>query len=228
LQIYELTHPENSGTITLIEQYLEDFMKTRKIALFAALAVIAVITLGLTACGGGKVVEDPDHKYRITGHFADWGSNYEGEFMMTCVSKSDARIKAVKGALKDAQYIYLYEYTPDMSKAAGWKMEYPGANVSLDGVFAAKVIRLNPDSYESSGWAFDMWIPSTEAGGVKNLSPDTMFVPKDRSNEERDAAGDGLGSYNDNPALLKGAVPYYIVFAVFKDKSRGMGAVLKG
>jgi hypothetical protein len=54
-----------------------------------------------------------------------------------------------------------------------------------------------------------------------------MFVPKDRSNDERNAAGDGLGSYNDNPALLKGEVPYYVVFAVFKDNSRGMGAAVK-
>jgi hypothetical protein len=90
-------------------------MKTRKIALLAALAVIAVTALGFAACGGSKAVEDTDHNYRITGHFADWGSNYAGEFMMTCFSKSDARIKAVKGALKNAQYIYLYEYTPDMS-----------------------------------------------------------------------------------------------------------------
>jgi len=114
-----------------------------------------------------------------------------------------------------------------MSKAAGWNVEYSGANIKLDGVFAVKFIRLNPDSAEPSGWIYDMWIPSTEAGGVKNLSPDTLFVPKDRSDEERDAAGDGLGSCNDNPVLLKGAVPYYIVFAVFKDKSRGVGAVVK-
>jgi hypothetical protein len=202
-------------------------MNTRSIARGVALAVIAIIALGLAACGG-KAVEDPDHRYRVTGHFADWGSNYASEFMMTNVAISDARIKDIKGALKDALYVYLYEYTPNMSKAAGWNVEYSGANIRLDGVFAVKFSRLNPDSFESSGWAFDMWMPSTEAGGIKNLSPDTLFVPKDRSNEERDAAGDGLGSYNDNPVLLKGAVPYYIVFAVFKDKSRGMGAVVKG
>jgi hypothetical protein len=201
-------------------------MNTRSIARSVAITLIAVIALGLAACGG-KAVEDPAHKYRVTGHFASWGSNYADEFMMTSVSSSDARVKAVKDALKDAQYVYVYEYTPDMSKTAGWNVEYSGANIKLDGVFAVKFIRLNPDKSESSGWAFDMWIPSTEGGGIKNLSPDTLFVPKDRSNEERDAAGDGLGSYNDNPVLLKGAVPYYIVFAVFKDKSRGMGAVVK-
>jgi hypothetical protein len=198
-------------------------MIKRSIALFA---VIAIIALGLAACDS-KAVEDPDHNYRVTGHFADWGSNYASEFMMTPVSKSDARIKDIKGALKDAQYVYLYEYTPNMSKAAGWNVEYSGANIKLDGVFAVKFIRLNRDSFEASGWIYDMWIPSTEAGGVKNLSPDTLFVPKDRSDEERDAAKDGLGSCNDNPVLLKGAVPYYVVFAVFKDKSRGVGAVLK-
>ena len=206
---------------------MNNSMIKRSVSGIAAFAVIAIIALGLAACDS-KAVEDPAHNYRVTGHFADWGSNYAGGFMMTPVSKSDARIKAIKGALKDAQYIYLYEYTPNMSRAAGWNVEYPGANVKLDGVFAVKIIRLNPDALESSGWAFDMWVPSTEAGGVKNLSPDTIFVPKDRSNEERDAAGDGLGSYNDNPVLLKGPVTYYVVFAVFKDKSRGIGAVVKG
>jgi len=201
-------------------------MINRSITRGAALAVIAIIALGLAACDS-KAVPDPDHNYRVTGHFADWGSNFASEFMMTNVSKSDARIKAIKGELKDALYVYLYEYTPNMSKAAGWNVEYSGANIKLDGVFAVKFIRLNKDSLEPSGWIYDMWIPSTEAGGVKNLSPDTLFVPKDRSDEERDAAGDGLGSCNDNPVLLKGAVPYYIVFAVFKDKSRGVGAVVK-
>jgi hypothetical protein len=208
------------------EAFMNNSMIKRSVAGIAAFAVIAIIALGLIACDS-KAVEDPAHNYRVTGHFADWGSNYASEFMMTPVSKSDARIKDIKGALKDAQYVYLYEYTPNLSKAAGWNVEYTGANIKLDGVFAVKLIRLNPDSYETSGWAYDMWIPSTEAGGVKNLSPDTLFVPKDRSDEERDAAKDGLGSCNDNPVLLKGAVPYYVVFAVFKDKSRGMGAVLK-
>jgi hypothetical protein len=206
---------------------MNNFLNKRSVYRGIALAVIAIIALSFAACDS-KAVEDPAHNYRVTGHFADWGSNYDGGFMMTPVSKSDARIKAIKGALKDAEYIYLYEYTPNMSRAAGWNVEYPGANIKLDGVFAVKIIRLNPDSLESSGWIYDMWVPSTEAGGVKNLSPDTMFVPKDRSNEERDAAGDGLGSHNDNPVLLKGPVTYYIVFAVFKDKSRGMGAVVKG
>jgi hypothetical protein len=200
----------------------------RSIARGAVFAVIAIIALGLIACDS-KAVEDPDHNYRVTGHFADWGSNYAKEFMMECVSKSDARIKDIKGALKDAQYVYLYEYTPNLSKAAGWNVEYSGANIKVDGVYAVKFIRLNRDSSEASGWVYDMWIPSKESSGLAftNLSPDTLFVPKNRSDEERDAAGDGLGSSNDNPVLLKGAVPYYVVFAVFKDKSRGMGAVLK-
>jgi len=97
----------------------------------------------------------------------------------------------------------------------------------VDGIYAVKFIRLEKDSSDSSGWTFNMWMPSAEAGGLINLSPDTLFTPMNRSDEERDAAKDGLGSNNDNPVLLKGAVPYYIVLAVFKDKSRGMGAVVK-
>ena len=192
---------------------------------FSVILIAAVIAVCLAGCD--RAVEDPTYNYRTTGHFADWGSNYEANFMMTNVSRSDARIKDIKAALKDAQYIYLYEYASSQVSPAGWTVDFPGAGISLDGRFAVKIIRLARDSYESSGWGFDMWVPSTEAGGVKNLSPDTLFVPMDRSNEVRDAAGDGLGSYNDNPVLLKGAQTYYIVFAVFKDRSRGIGAVVK-
>jgi len=147
--------------------------------------------------------------------------------MMTPVSKSDARIKPIKSALSNAQYIYIYEYTPSQYSQADWNVTYDGPGISQNGILAVKFIRFLKDPSEPSGWLFDMWMPSTEAGGLKNLSPDTLFTPKNRSDEERDAAKDGYGSNNDNPVLLKGSVPYYVVFAVFKDKSRGMGAVVK-
>ena len=192
---------------------------------FAFILIAAVIAVCLAGCD--KAVEDPTYNYRTTGHFADWGSNYDAAFMMTNVSRSDARIKDIKAALKDAQYIYLYEYDPTRVAPAGWNVDYPGVGISQDGRFAVKIIRLARDSYEASGWGFDMWMPSTEAGSLKNLSPDTMYTPMDRSDEAAEAAGDGLGSNNGNPVLLKGAQTYYIVFAVFKDRSRGMGAVVK-
>jgi len=192
---------------------------------FAVILLTAVIAVCLAGCD--KAVEDPDHNYRVTGHFADWGSNYDANFMMTNVSRSDARIKDIKDALKDASYIYLYEYDSNLVSPAGWNVEYPGMNISQDGRFAVKFIRLLTGSND-----FDMWMPSAEAGGMRNLSPDTLYVPKNRSDEERDAAKDGLGSNNDNPVLLKGAQTYYIVFAVFKNRDsdgliRGMGAVVK-
>jgi tetratricopeptide (TPR) repeat protein len=167
------------------------------------------------------------YNYRVTGNFAGWTSNYEARFMMTPVALSDPRLQAIQTQLKDAEYVYIYEYTPDRNSPAGWNVEYPGAGIRVDGIYAVKLIRLKPDSTERSGWAYDMWMPSTEAGGLKNLSPDTMYMPLDRSPQVAEAAGDGLGNFNDNPVVLKGAVPYYIVFAVFKDKTRGMGAVLK-
>jgi len=192
---------------------------------FAFILIVAVAVFGLMGCD--KATEDPNYGYRTTGHFADWGSNFEQRFMMENVSKSDARIKDIKGALKDAQYVYLWEYNSAAVAPAGWTVDYPGAGISQDGRFAVKFIRLGKDDFESSGYAFDMWIPSTEAGGVRNLSPDTLFVPMDRSDEAANAAGDGLGSNNGNPVLLKGAQTYYIVFAVLKDRSRAVGAVVK-
>ena len=183
------------------------------------------IAVSFTSCD--KAVPDPNFNYRVTGHFAEWGNSYEARFMMENVSRSDARIKPLKTALKDAQHIYLWEYNPAAVGDAGWNVEYSGRNIRFDGKFAVKFIRFIPDSSETSGWMYDMWVPSAEAGGITNLSPDTLYTPMARSDEQRDAAGDGLGSNNDNPVLLKGPVTYYIVFAVMKDRSRAMGAVVK-
>jgi hypothetical protein len=197
-------------------------MKKSGISVLLVLVLLAAAA-AFTACE--KATPDPNYSYRVTVNFAGWGNEFEQRFMMENVAKSDARIKSISSALKDAQYVYLYEYTP--SEAAGWTVDYSGANISVDGRYAVKLIRLSKDSSEPSGWTFDMWMPSTESGGLKSLSPDIMFVPMDRSDEQRDAARDGLGSNNDNPVLLKGDATYYIVFAVFKDRSRGIGAVLK-
>jgi len=199
-------------------------MKKSNIAVLSVLLLV-VFAAVFTACE--KAAPDPNFNYRVTGHFANWGSNYDEKFMMTPVAKSDPKLKPIKSELKDAQYIYIYEYTPNQNSLAGWNVSYAGPGINMDGIFAVKFIRLSKDPSEPSGWMFDMWMPSAEAGGLKNLSPDTLFTPKNRSDEERDAAKDGYGSNNDNPVLLKGSVPYYVVFAVFKDKSRGMGAVVK-
>ena len=193
--------------------------------IFITLLMIAGMAAVFTGCA--KATPDPNYNYRVTGHFAGWGSNHEARFMMENVARSDARIKPLRSALRDAEHIYIWEYTPDSSNPAGWNAEYPGRNISLNGIFAVKFIRLVADPDESSGWRFDMWVPSAEAGGIRNLSPDTLFTPMDRSDEARNAAGDGLGSNNDNPVLLGGTNTYYIVFAVMKDRSRAMGAVVK-
>jgi len=199
-------------------------MKKIGIILITILMVVGV-TVFFASCA--KAVPDPNYNYRVTGHFAGWGSHFEAQYMMENISRSDERIKPLSSALKDAQHIYLWEYTPDTRNAAGWTVGYPGAGINLDGMYAMKFIRLAKEPSEPSGWMFDMWIPSAEAGGITNLSPDTLFTPRARSDEERDAANDGLGSNNDNPVLLKGPVTYYIVFAVMKDRTRAMGAVVK-
>ncbi|MDR0314085.1 MAG: hypothetical protein LBI14_10885 [Treponema sp.] len=191
------------------------------------LSVLVLLAVASAFIGCDKATPDPNYNYRVTGAFADWGSNFEQRFMMTNVAKSDERLKSISSALKDAQYVYIYDYTPNASGAAGWTVDYSGPRISVDGRFAVKLIRLEKDTSDPSGWGFNMWMPSTESGGLKNLNPDVMFVPMDRSDEARDAARDGMGSNNDNPVLLKGDVGYYIVFAVFKDRSRGIGAVLK-
>ena len=190
---------------------------------FGFLVLVAIIAFGIISCGG-KAVPDPTYNYRVTGNFAGWGSNFEQRYMMENVARGDPKIKPLSGALRNAEHIYLYEYTP--AGNAGWNVTYPGAGINVDGDFAVKFIRLSVDTSDPSGWGFDMWMPSAEAGGFSNLSPDTLFVPMNRTDEARDEAGDGLGSNNDNPVLLRPGT-YYIVFAVMKDRTRAMGAVLK-
>jgi len=157
-----------------------------------AVCLLAVCAVTFTACR--KARQDPDYNYRVTGHFANWTSNYEEKFMMTPVAKCDARLKPIKPMLTDAQYIYLYEYTPNKNNAANWNVIYSGKGINVDGIYALKFIRLEKDSSDSSGWTFNMWMPSAEAGGLKNLSPDTLFTPMNRSDEERDGAKDGLAA----------------------------------
>jgi hypothetical protein len=212
-------------------------MKKLGIVTLAAIMVFGIVVMGTGCATAGAAAPKARassatggaYNYRITGNFCGWDSNYDSDWMMESVSGSDARIAPISDALKDARFVFIHEYAPSTAVPAGWKVEFSGVGISLDGNFAVKVIRLVEDleGIEPSGWMFDMWIPSTEAGGVKNLSPDTRYTPKDRSNEERDTAKDGLGGNNDNPVLLKGEIPYYIVFAVMNDNSRAMGAVVK-
>ncbi|MCL2244745.1 MAG: hypothetical protein FWC03_09835 [Treponema sp.] len=217
-------------------------MKKTQMLFVAAIIAISIIAIGCAgqpaassstaapaaaAAAPAGPANDPNYNYRITGNFAGWGNSYEAEWMMENVSKDDPRIAPIRDALADAMYVYLKEYTPDVSNPAGWDVTYSGANISLDGNFAVKFIRLVADASEESGWFHDMWVPSTEAGGIKNLSPDTVFTPMARSDEEAEAAGDGLGSNNGNPVLIGGVNTYYVVFAVMNDRSRAMGAVVK-
>jgi len=204
----------------------------RTSSVFLTILILGAVLFTAACSSAPKGVagaSDPNYTYRITGQFASWGSNFDQKYLMEAVSASDPRLKPISGALKDAMYIYIAEYTPNPNVSANWNVKYQGAGIDLDGVYAVKVIRLERDheGIEPSGWMHNMWIPSTEAGGVKNLSPDTMYTPMARSDEEAAAAGDGLGSNNDNPVLLKGAKTYYIVFAVMNDRSRAMGAVVK-
>jgi len=210
-------------------------MKKRQVLFIAIIAIIALFAVGCaniqkgipTGWNPAPAASDAKYNYRITGQFAGWTQTYDAKYMMENVSKDDRRLAPLGAALDDALYVYLKEYTPDTEEPAGWSVEFSGMNISLDGNFAVKVIRLIEDATDDSGWFFDMWIPSREAGGVINLSPSTLYTPPARVPEVATAAGDGLGGNDDNPVLLKGAVPYYIVFAVLEGGRRAMGAIVK-
>jgi len=197
---------------------------------FGITALIVLMIIGIAALFAAcdtKPVPHPNFNYRTTGHFADWGYNFDARFIMENIASTDKRIAPIKNALKNAAHIYLWEYNTAAISNAGWTVDYSGPGISADGKFAVKFIRLKVDTTEPSGWFFDMWIPSTEAGGITNLTENTLYVPMARSDEAAAAANDGRGSENSNPVLLGGNGTYYIVFAVMKDNSRAMGAIKK-
>jgi len=214
-------------------------MKKRNVLFFAVIALIAIFAVSCQSKpavtdGTAAPANDPNYNYRVTGNFAGWTQTFDAQYTMENVSKADPRIAPIHAALADALYVYLYEYNPGAFDPAGWTVDgYPGnpddrtGKGTWDGNLAIKVIRLVADATEESGWFFDMWVPSTEAGAVRNLTPDTLIVGANVLDEVRDDVQDGLGSVNSNPTLLKGAVPYYFVFAVMGDRARAVGAIVK-
>jgi len=53
---------------------------------FIIVCLFIICAVIFTACS--KATPDPNYNYRVTGHFANWTSNYEEKFMMTPVAKA--------------------------------------------------------------------------------------------------------------------------------------------
>lgn len=188
----------------------------KKLLVFVAVLFAAV---SITACKEDKILENLDKDYYATGQFADWVASEA--FLMEAIKSSDERVKDIKDELKGLDYLYVLEVTFSDGEA-GWGNSYTvdGEEVFFDGNLAVKVIRTNKDEPD----VIDFWAQSPESGEIKNITPDTLFIPK--FVEEND---DGTGTWNDN-SFAKEAGTYYLVFAAKgtgTDRVRMMGLVKK-
>ena len=176
----------------------------KKLLVFV-LALVAV--LGLASCG--KAAVNPDKDYYAVGQFQGWS-----------VGKAESKMEAVSSVkglkIKGAKYIYALEVTFSAEKA-GWEEAIKGGD-TFDGNLSIKVVRTAAGDPES----VDFWAENKESGEVKNLTPETLFVP---AYHEEDL-GDGMGTWGGN-TFVRAAGTYTIVFVEFADGTLGMGAVAK-
>ncbi|QWB95749.1 hypothetical protein KHQ89_07420 [Mycoplasmatota bacterium] len=184
---------------------------------FFGLLVVLALTFTLASCVSGEVLEDTSHDYFATGNFAGWDAvTSSDDYKMEAIARNDERIDSIVKETKDAEAIYILEITLP-SEAAGWDVTYTidGTETVFDGNLTVKVIQTDVDSEVPNYWA-----QSPESLEVKNLTPDTLYVPSFVETSE-----DGSGTWNDNPVALK-AGTYDFVFVVF-DGYKGMALIEK-
>jgi hypothetical protein len=186
------------------------------------LALLALVTL--TACGGGRVLEDEGNSYFATGNFAGWGDAIGRESnKMEAVALNDSRVAAISSELRGATALYILAIELPTTDA-GWGETYTvnGASTFFNGNQTVKVVRTTSTDQDVPLW----WGPSPESGQFNNLTPNTLFMPRyiDDNSPDYDADA-GTGHWNTNPVALEPG-NYYIVFAVING-ARYMGLVAR-
>lgn len=204
----------------------------KKIVTLVLVAMVAMsCVFALAACA--KPLEDPEFSYTITGNFNGWHVNtdaaddtkLDAKYQMEAISVNDARVKSIKGQLKDAQYLYIVEHTC-VNEGAGWTITYTlsegGREITVDGNMAIKVLKTKFTSVgDVSSWEQN-WLPDAGNTNVRSLTPDTLYCPP----HSESATYPGSGAWNDNPIILE-AGTYYVVFATFADGTYGIAAIAK-
>jgi len=166
------------------------------------LVVALVATFGLTACGSDEILENESKAYYATGQFNGWSA--QDDFEMEAIKLSDERVASIKSDLKGVESLYILEITLPTDEA-GWTVTYTidSKEVVVDGYLTVKIIKTDAADKDS----VDFWAQSPESGKVKNLTPDTLYIPPFVEENVDDA-----GTWNDNPIAFE-AGTYYIVFA---------------
>lgn len=184
-----------------------------------AIALAAMLLLSCFALMGCGPVTDAKYEYYGTGQWADWST--KDEFKMEAISASDKRISSIKSQISKPGAIYILEVT--ITAGAEWNFSYKidGVTKTFNGNQAVKLQCYEIDREEGAGPLW--WGPSPESGEIKNLTPDTLYLPTYR---KEDTAGDGTGTWNDNPAALALGT-YYLVYVRNGDGTKLMGLVPK-
>ena len=189
------------------------------VALYDAVSDAETPAYGIAVIPAGESVN-----YNTVGGLAnDWGpteTNIMTEIDAAELANIDADLAAtVAGKDKVAGIYAMYNY--HLNVGAGWTTPVfkDGKPVQVDGGFTIKTINskvvINYDEDEEGFVkvaSVTQWIPDPKTAHAENLSPETLFIPIWR---ESDADGDGLGTWDQNPACISGAGYYTVVLVVY-------------
>jgi hypothetical protein len=178
---------------------------------FAPLLVL--FTFALAACGPAPILEDTNHRYFVSGNFAEWGAATEaldtdGEtltYLMEAVSVDDARVASVRSQLSNPTMLYVKEVVLPAT-AAGWGETFAitedGEAQFFDGNLTIKILQTDLEIPAPIYWA-----QNRESGKVNNLTPGTLYLPPYSETPTYTDSGD----WGSNPVALA-AGTYTAVF----------------
>ncbi len=177
---------------------------------FGFFAVLFIVLFTLSACGGAaeleETVADDENEYYAMGPFSEWAP--QEAFRLVSLDGLDSLI--------DAEYLYIVEVTFS-AEEADWSETFTedGDEITFNGNKAVKIMRLDAEDAQT-------WMPSPEGGEIRNLTPDTLFMPN-FVDPDGDDYEEGLGHWNDN-AFVREPGTYYIIYARVNNQNY-MGAI---
>jgi hypothetical protein len=178
---------------------------------FAPLVVL--FTFALAACGPAPVLEDAEHRYFTSGHFAGWGDATEaldedGEtltYLMEAVSIDDARVASLKSQLSNPTMLYVKQIVLDstfVDYGISYSITEGATPQSFGGNLTIKILQTDLESPAPIYWS-----QNRESGKVNNLTPETLYMPP----YSETPTYTGSGDWGSNPVALE-AGTYTAVF----------------
>jgi ABC-type oligopeptide transport system substrate-binding subunit len=168
-----------------------------------------------------------EYDYYVTGNFAGWADAFgKPEYMFQEIDVNNDVISELSQVsqvvIDQATEIYSIDIVVPHT-AAGWDVTYKidGEEVVFDGNLTLKFARIQMIEGEAiPAW----WGPSPESGEIRNLTPDSLFMPEyiNPASSEFDPNA-GTGDWNSNPVVFEPGE--YTVVLAFTEGQRWIGAV---